>query len=236
MKELLKVEVNKNQEPIVSARALHEFLGSKERFSKWFDKMVDFGFVEHEDYTPYQMVHPQNDQEISDYALKLDMAKEVAMVSKLPKGKEARKHFIQVEKDFNSPEKVMARALLMANKQLEEVKPYARLGQAVSGSKTSILVGDMAKILQQNGIQTGQNIFFRWLRENGYLCKKVGEQYNMPTEYSMRLGLMEIKETIIIQGDKEIINKTPKITGRGQQYFIQKFLTDKKRVNLRRVK
>ena len=98
MQELIKITIGENNQQLVSARELHEFLDSKERFSKWFDKMVDYGFEEGIDYTPYQMVHPSNLQEITDYVLKIDMAKEISMVSKLEKGKIARKYFIECEK------------------------------------------------------------------------------------------------------------------------------------------
>ena len=98
MQELIKITIGENNQQLVSARELHEFLESKERFSKWFDKMVDYGFEEGVDYTPYQMVHPSNLQEITDYVLKIDMAKEISMVSKLEKGKIARKYFIECEK------------------------------------------------------------------------------------------------------------------------------------------
>ena len=98
MQELIKITIGENNQQLVSARELHEFLESKERFSKWFDKMVDYGFEEGVDYTPYQMVHPSNLQEITDYVLKIDMAKEISMVSKLEKGKVARKYFIECEK------------------------------------------------------------------------------------------------------------------------------------------
>ena len=98
MQELIKITIGENNQQLVSARELHEFLESKERFSKWFDKMLDYGFEEGIDYTPYQMVHPSNLQEITDYVLKIDMAKEISMVSKLEKGKIARKYFIECEK------------------------------------------------------------------------------------------------------------------------------------------
>ncbi len=242
MQELIKVEVNQQQEPVVSARELHEALGSKERFSKWFEKMLEFDFEQNIDYTPYQMVHPQNKQEIQDYAIKLDMAKEIAMVSKLERGKEIRKYFIQVEKDFNSPEKIMARALKIAEhqisvlklenvehkKQIETDKPKVIFADAVSVSKTSILIGELAKILKQNGVDTGEKRLFIYLRDNGYLIKRKGTDYNSPTQKSMELGLFEVKETSVSHSDGHVsISKTTKVTGKGQQYFINKFLVRK---------
>lgn len=110
------------------------------------------------------------------------------------------------------------------NAKLEEYKPKAIFADAVSASKSSILVGELAKILQQNGVAIGQNRLFAWLRNNGYLCC-YGERYNMPTQRSMEMSLFEIKETTINNPDGSIrVSRTVKVTGKGQQYFINKFL------------
>ena len=108
--------------------------------------------------------------------------------------------------------------------QIEEMKPKAMLADAITASETSILVGEMAKILNKNGVNTGQNRFFKWLRTNGYLIKRKGTDYNMPTQKSMNLKLFEIKERTIVDGNSTRIVKTPKITGNGQQYFTNLFL------------
>lgn len=109
--------------------------------------------------------------------------------------------------------------------QIEEMKPKAMLADAITASETSILVGEMAKILKKNGVNTGQNRFFKWLRENEYLIKRKGTDYNMPTQKSMNLKLFEIKERTIVYGNSTRIVKTPKITGNGQQYFTNLFLS-----------
>lgn len=109
--------------------------------------------------------------------------------------------------------------------QIEKMKPKAMLADAIAASETSILVGEMAKILKKNGINTGQNRFFKWLRTNGYLIKRKGTDYNMPTQKSMNLKLFEIKERTIVDGNSTRIVKTPKITGNGQQYFTNLFLS-----------
>ena len=110
------------------------------------------------------------------------------------------------------------------NAKLEEYKPKAIFADAVSASKSSILVGELAKILQQNGVAIGQNRLFAWLRNKGYLCC-YGERYNMPTQRSMEMSLFEIKETTINNPDGSIrVSRTVKVTGKGQQYFINKFL------------
>ena len=159
------------------------------------------------------------------------------MVSKTDKGKEVRQYFIQVEKDFNSPEKIMARALLMADKkvhkleaQIEADRPKVLFADAVSASHTSILVGELAKLLKQNGVEVGATRLFRWLRDHGYLIKRKGRDWNMPTQKSVELGLIRVKETSITHSDGHItVNKTPLVTGKGQQYFINKFLNQERK-------
>ncbi|MDY4801429.1 MAG: phage antirepressor KilAC domain-containing protein [Fusobacterium mortiferum] len=108
--------------------------------------------------------------------------------------------------------------------QIEEDKPKVLFANAVETSKSTILIGDLAKILKQNGIDIGQKRLFSWLRDNGYLIKRNGSDYNMPTQMSMELKLFEIKETAVTHSDGHItVNKTPKVTGKGQIYFINKF-------------
>lgn len=131
-----------------------------------------------------------------------------------------------------SGSELMAKALIEAqsvlaakDKQIEEMKPKVVFADAVATSHTSILVGELAKILKQNGIEMGQKRLFAWLREKGYLIKRQGTDYNMPTQKAMDLGLFEIKEGSYVNGSGvNITTKTPKVTGKGQQYFINKFL------------
>lgn len=131
-----------------------------------------------------------------------------------------------------SGSELMAKALIEAqnvlaakDKVIEEMKPKVVFADAVATSHTSILVGELAKILKQNGIDMGQKRLFAWLREKGYLIKRQGTDYNMPTQKAMDLGLFEIKEGSYVNGSGvNITTKTPKVTGKGQQYFINKFL------------
>lgn len=111
------------------------------------------------------------------------------------------------------------------NDTITELKPKAVFADAVSSSKTSILIGDMAKLLRQNGIEIGQKRLFDWLRNNGYLIKRKGSDWNMPTQRSVEMGLFEIKESTHLDGNGcNITTKTSKVTGKGQVYFINKFL------------
>ena len=234
MNELINITLNDIHEPVVSGRQLHEALEVKTPYSMWFDRMVEYGFTENQDFLLNNFVKQtgRGGHNKVDHVIKLDMAKEIAMIQRTDRGKQVRQYFIQVEKDFNSPEKIMARALLMADKkvhkleaQIEADKPKVLFADAVSASYTSILVGDLAKLISQNGYKIGANRLFSWLRDNGYLIKKRGASWNMPTQKSMELGLFEIKETNIQHADGHIsINKTSKVTGKGQQYFINKFL------------
>ena len=235
MNEVITVTLNDNQEPVVSGRQLHETLGVKTRYDNWFSRMTEYGFTENQDYLVTSIFgHNSNGgrQNKVDHIIKLDMAKEIAMIQRTERGKQVRQYFIQVEKDFNSPEKIMARALLMADQkvhkleaQIEADRPKVLFADAVSASKSSCLIGELAKILKQNGIDIGQNKLFQWLRVHGYLISRRGESWNQPTQKSMQLGLFELKKTNINHADGHTtVNTTTKVTGKGQQYFINKFL------------
>lgn len=118
------------------------------------------------------------------------------------------------------------RAKRVALEQQAEIdKPKVIFADSVSVSTTSILVGELAKIIKQNGVDTGQNRLFSWMRENGFLINRKGTDYNMPTQRSMDMGLFEIKETSVTHSDGHVtVNKTPKVTGKGQVYFVNKFV------------
>lgn len=238
MKELIKIDYTKEQ-PLVSARELHEFLEVETPYHKWFPRMCEYGFTENIDFsvTDIFVHHSQGgSQSKKDAALTIDMAKEICMLQRTEKGKQARQYFIQLEKDWNSPEKVMARALQIADRKIknleikiEEDKPKVLFADAVASSNTSILVGDLAKLIRQNGVEIGQNRLFDWLRNNGFLIK-CGERRNMPTQRSMEMKLFEVKETTINNPDGSIrVTRTTKVTGKGQSYFVNAFLGGKTR-------
>lgn len=242
MNELLKIEINENQEQTVSGRALHMFFGIETPYTKWFERMLQYGFAEDKDYTDknVSVLSEKREREYTqiDHIMKLDMAKELCMLARNEKGKQARQYFIEVERDWNRPEKVMARALKLAEieikkahafvaeqtKLLEAFKPKAIFADAVAASNNTILIGDLAKLLKQNGHETGQKRLFEYLRDNGYLIKRKGSDYNSPTQRAMEMKLFEIKETTVVLPDGSVkTNKTTKVTGKGQIYFINLF-------------
>lgn len=245
MNELIKVTYE-NDRPTVSGRDLHEKLGINSNYSTWFNRMCEYGFIENQDFaTRFPNLESENQhggQNKIDHQLTIEMAKQICMIQRTEVGKQYREYFLEIEKAWNTPEAIMARALQVANrqldsikgqlteanKQLEEAKPKVLFADAVSTAKTSILIGDLAKLLRQNGIMIGQNRLFERLRNDGYLIKKRGASYNLPTQSSMERGLFEIKESTGINPDGSVrVNKTTKVTGKGQLYFVNVFLSEK---------
>ncbi|RGE97116.1 oxidoreductase [Coprobacillus sp. AM23-9LB] len=241
MNELLKVNYD-NERITLSARELHEFLEIKTKYKDWFPRMCTYGFDENVDYRAMAQKRATaqgNETTYVDHEITLDMAKEIAMIQRSEKGKEVRQYFLELERKWNSPEAVMNRALEYSRKQVKalmeekqglieennQLKPKALFADAVSASDESILIGQLAKLIRQNGYEIGQNRLFEWMRENEYLIKK-GERYNQPTQKSMDLGLFEVKERTITNPDGSTrITLTTKVTGKGQVYFINKFLS-----------
>lgn len=236
MENLIPVNYDSEQ-PTVSARDLHEGLGIKSKYADWFKNMSAYGFTENIDYTTFSK-NLENGGRIIEHIISVDMAKQICMIQRSEKGRLYRQYFLDLEKAWNTPEQVFARALRMADKTIESLKadnavllenvermrPKEVFADAVSASQTSILIGELAKLLRQNGIEIGQRRLFSWMRENGFLLKR-GSSRNMPSQKGMELGLFEIKEGSYINGVGEnIITKATKVTGKGQQYFINKFL------------
>lgn len=234
MNELISTSQNDSGDILVSGRELHEFLESKERYSKWFSRMLEYGFTENVDYTSGQkstLVNNGAERLLDDHHLKLDMAKEISMIQRTDKGKQARQYFLQLEKMWNSPEMVMKRALQYADQKvielqskIEKDKHKVFLAEAIEISPTVILVKDLAILLKQKGVDTGEVRLYKWLRKNGYLCGSKA-YWNKPTQRSMDMGLFEIKTHIHTDSNgAPQIKYTPKVTGKGQTYFINKFL------------
>lgn len=227
MGNLVNVDI---EEQTVSARELHQSLNISSKFTTWFERMAEYGFIEGDDFFP-KMGESTGGRPSMDYQISMDMAKQICMIQRTPEGKRVRQYLIDLEKAWNQPELVMARALKVADKRIkvleekiEADKPKTIFADAVATSRTSILVGDMAKLLCQNGVQIGQKRLFAWLRDNGYLVKS-GASRNMPIQRYVEQGLFEVKESTIQNPDGSVrITKTTKVTGKGQVYFTNKFL------------
>lgn len=239
MTDLIKVDYS-GEKPAVSARELHEFLDVKTAYKDWFPRMCEYGFSEGVDYCSIlsDRVDGLPGKPRHDAAVTIDMAKEICMLQRNEKGKMARQYFLQLERDWNSPEKVMARALQIADRRIKTLEskvqadaPKVLFADSVAASTSTVLIGELAKIMRQNGINMGEKRLFQWMRDNGYLVKRKGTDHNMPTQISMEQGLFRVKETVISHSDGHTsISKTPKVTGKGQTFFLNKFLREGKAV------
>ena len=231
MNSLIKI----NQEGLVSARELHEFLGNKRQFTDWIKQRIsECDFVENEDFSISQNCE-KGGRPSNEYGITVDVAKELSMLEKTEKGRQARKYFIQVEKAWNSPEMIMKRALEIADYQIkklqlvteeqqskiEEDKPKVLFSEAVENSEGLILVKEMATILTQSGFEVGQNGLYEYLRKYNYLCSKKGGMYNLPTKKYEHL--FKVTKRNIQRTDGIDVKNTPKLTGKGQLYFVKKF-------------
>ena len=224
----------------ISGRQLHMKLNVKTRYNDWFSRMVEYGFVEGTDfYSNLSKTSSDGGRPSTDHILTLNMAKEIAMLQRTPEGQEIRRYLIKVEEDWNSPEKVMARAVLMANNKVKELttlteiqqatieaqKPKVLFSDTVAGSSTSILIGELAKMIKQTGkVDIGQKRLFAWLREHGYLMQRGGIP-NYPTQKSLNLKVLEVKERTINNPDGSTrLTFTTMVTGKGQIYFVNKLV------------
>ena len=232
-------------QPTVSARDLHNGLEINTRFNDWFSRMTEYGFESGKDfYSKMSKTSETGGRPAIDYQISVDMAKQICMIQRSEKGKQYRQYFIDLEKAWNTPEQIFARALKMADQKIEKLKetnaglledvermrPKEIFADAVKASDSSILIGDLAKILRQNGVDTGQKRLFEQLRNEGYLMK-TGSSRNMPTQRYVADGLFQIKETVISNPDGSVrMTKTTKVTGKGQQYFLNKYLKNKEAV------
>jgi anti-repressor protein len=204
--------------------------------------MCEYGFLENKDFESIseKSEKPQEGRPSTDHAISLDMAKEISMIQRTDKGKQARLYFIECERRLQSVTPAtlsgdylirigqemnrLNQQLVIAEAKIDADKPKVLFSEAVATAKTDILIGEFAKILKQNGKDTGQNRLYQWLRENGDLCSK-GELYNSPTQRAMDLGLFRVKETTRVHHDGHVsIDRTTKITGKGQIYFVNRFL------------
>ena len=237
MNELITVNT---EDMTVSARDLHDALEATERFSVWIERYLP-GFVEGEDYTSVsKLTEVQNNggvqvRTLADYICTVEMAKHICLMSRTEKGKQCRQYLINLEKAWNDPMQIMARALKVADKTIaqltakadrleienKKMQPKALFADAVSASDSSIPVRELAKILKQNGCDMGEKRLYKWLREHGYIIKGTTQ----PTQRAMEMGLFEIIERSVQRADMSpLVTSTTKVTGKGQQYFINKLL------------
>ena len=254
MKNLIELRKNNDGSIAVSGRELHKGLGIETPYPKWIDRMIAYGFEENTDYLVTDIFVRNSKggrQNQIDHIMRLDMAKEIAMIQRSEIGKQIRKYFIEVEKEHqklldNQPkdsymiddpverakrwiEEAEERKALESKaqeqaKQIEEYKPKALFADTLESSDNSILVGELAKLISQGGYPIGQNKLFDWLRENDYLCKN-GERYNLPTQRSVDMNLFDIRKRVITNADGSTrVTRTTKVTGKGQTYFVNKFL------------
>lgn len=247
--DIIELNTDTEGKVTVSGRNLHRGLMVETPYAKWIDRMINYGFEDGTDYIVTDIFVPNcngGKQDVVEHILTLDMAKEIAMIQRSEQGKKVRQYFIQVEKDYNTPEKIMARALKIANKemenlltikeyqdkQIEEMKPKALFAEAVGKTDEVISVGELSKFLIQNGVtkvgelKMGQNNLFEWLRDNKYLISRRGDSWNMPTQKAMDLKLFRIIERIATnERGQEFLNRKAMVTGKGQRYFIDKFLS-----------
>jgi phage antirepressor protein len=243
MQELIKI-TEQNGSKAVSARELHKFLEITERFSNWFERMLQYGFAENHDFTSvksFTLVNNGAQRELEDYALSLDCAKEISMLQRSERGKMARQYFIECEKQLRTKEQVhqqipqsFSEALRLAAEQAEKIEaqqkqlqaqaPKVLFADTVIGSQSSCLIGELAKLITQKGYEIGEKRLFKWLRENHYLGTR-GEYYNIPNQQYIEQGLFELKKgTRSGNGGVMHTTITPKVTGKGQVYFVNKFL------------
>ena len=241
MNELIKINTSNPDRPTVLGRDLHEALGVETPYSKWFSRMAEYGFTEGDDFVTVDKNVLRADgspmpQIQHDHQLTIPMAKEICMLQRTEKGKECRQYFIKVEEAWNTPEMIVARAhqilqarldeaisrVSLLESKIEEDAPATNLGYAVTAADDSILIGVMAKILRQNGYNTGEQRFYETLRREGFLIKS-GSDRNMPTQRALEMGLFTIKENVHVTPNGSFTTRTTLVTGKGQNYFVNRY-------------
>lgn len=235
MNELIKINTSNPDRPTVLGRDLHEALEVKSKYADWFKNMCAYGFTENADYTTFSK-NLENGGRTLDHYLTIPMAKEICMLQRTEKGKECRQYFIKVEEAWNTPEMIVARAhqilqarldeavsrVTLLESKIEEDAPATQLGYAVTAADDSILVREMAKILRQNGYNTGEQRFYETLRNEGFLIKS-GSDRNTPTQRALDRGLFTIKENVHVTPSSSFTTRTTMVTGKGQSYFVNRY-------------
>lgn len=256
---LIETSRNENLEIIVSGRELHEFLEVSSNYTTWMDRMISYGFTENVDYAVFwsdskngnvvQKLGSSQQMSAKGYqighSIKVDMAKEISMIQRTEKGKQARQYFIQVEKQYKQlaeqpnyhlPKNYKEALYMLAetvdeNDQLktkiEEDREKVVLANAITTSDEGLLIEGAAKYMRQNGVEIGRDRLFKWLRRQGYLVSRKGREYNIPTQKSLNQGLMKIHCQLYYDSEGELKTKRQVVvTGKGLLFFVNKFLHD----------
>ncbi len=234
--ELIKI-TEQNGKQAVSARELYEFLGyNRAHWAKWYRKNIEENefALQNIDFQTFAL--SVNGNETKDFALSLDFAKRISMMARTEKGETARKYFLECERKLKNPalslSKIdLAKMVIESEEEIQRLQieakenaPKVLFTDSVVGSKSSCLIGELAKIITQNGFEIGERRLFTFMRNNGYLGSK-GERYNIPMQRYIEQGLFELKKgTRSGNGGVMHTTITPKITGKGQVYFVNKFL------------
>lgn len=232
MESLIKIE-ERNGEQLVSGRDLHEFLEIGTPYKKWFDRMCEYGFSENVDFITVGQKCPIANggfQEITEHLMKISMAKELSMLQRNERGKQAREYFIKCEEAWNSEDMVLARALQIQNKKIlgykehievlenkiKEDAPRVSFAETIEKASDCILVREFSKIIANEGIHLGEKSLYKWFRENGFIFKNSTE----PMQSAVQRGLFKVSERVIKAVTGDIVRSTTKITGKGQIYFL----------------
>lgn len=239
--QIFQQEINNEKVNSVNARDLWVALESKQDFSTWIKARLEQAYaVENEDYGVFRKAveNLKGGRPLLEYALSLDLAKNISMLEKNEKGNQIRKYFISCEKQLiqqqshSLPQTYLEalESLVESEKRnqalqerIEQDRPKVTFANAVSGSDSSISIGQFAKILKQNGIETGRQRLFNYFREKGYLIKGRTKDFNMPTQKAMEQGLFEVQEKAVALKDKTILSLSPRVTTKGQKFFIELF-------------
>lgn len=229
MNELITTKYNNDGEMTFGGRELHAFLEIGTRYDIWFKRMTEYGFVENTDFTMVVQKRPTNNPknpvtDFIDHEMTIDMAKEISMIQRNERGKQARQYFLHLERLWNSPDMVIKRAMdfqqqkiLTLETQIQEDKPYTDFGKVVSMSDGAINIGAFAKLIyDKHGINIGRNKLLSWMRDNGYLIKQEGAEKNLPKQKFIERGWFKVRPTVVKRTTGDIQTGTTLVTGKGQ--------------------
>ncbi|WP_431030082.1 phage antirepressor KilAC domain-containing protein [Lysinibacillus sp. LZ02] len=248
MNQLITTKYNDRGEMIFSGRELHSFLEVNSNYTTWFKRMADYGFVEGVDFTEIWsdskngMAVKQlgSSQQMAargyqiDHEMTIDMAKEISMIQRNERGKQARQYFLHMERLWNSPDMVIKRAMdfqqqkiLSLETQILEDKPYTDFGKVVSMSDGAINIGAFAKLVyDKHGINIGRNKMIAWMRKKGFLIKQEGAEKNLPKQQYIERGWFKVRPAVVKRTQGDVQTGTTLVTGKGQVEITQLLLEE----------